>query len=195
MTGSSDAAARQAQRQPVPAGREPEPWLRGTLTAIPPVQRAVIHALELAGEDLRLWGGSLTAEEFYRRPYGLPPVSFHLRHISGSLDRFFTYAQGAALSAVQLAALAGEMDGPGEQEAALDEFQASLRRAAEYLRESAGRDLSEPVKIGRKELPSTLGGLLVHAADHTQRHAGQAVTTAKLLLAMRSAPGIGTTKY
>jgi len=35
-------------------------------------------------------------------------------------------------------------------------------------------------------LPTTVGGLLVHVADHTQRHVGQAVTTAKIVVAQRA---------
>src|SRR5438270_10205565 len=62
-----------------------EPWLRGTLKQIPAVQRAVIHALELAAEDLRRWCGSLTDDQMNTRPFGLPAVAFHLRHISRSL--------------------------------------------------------------------------------------------------------------
>jgi hypothetical protein len=39
--------------------------------------------------------------------------------------------------------------------------------------------------VGREKLPSTVGGLLVHCAEHTQRHVGQAVTTAKVVVGMR----------
>jgi uncharacterized damage-inducible protein DinB len=31
-----------------------------------------------------------------------------------------------------------------------------------------------------------MGGALIHVADHTQRHTGQVVTTAKVLKAMRN---------
>ncbi|HEY8669700.1 MAG TPA: DinB family protein, partial [Terriglobales bacterium] len=72
----------------------PEPWLRGTLTDVPPVQRAVLHALEMAKEDLDRWCGELTAEEFNARPAAVAPVAFHIRHIARSLDRLLTYAEG-----------------------------------------------------------------------------------------------------
>jgi uncharacterized damage-inducible protein DinB len=39
--------------------------------------------------------------------------------------------------------------------------------------------------VGRMMLPTTVGSLLVHCAEHTQRHLGQAITTAKVLMAMR----------
>jgi hypothetical protein len=35
--------------------------------------------------------------------------------------------------------------------------------------------------VGRAQLPSTVLGLLFHAAEHTQRHVGQLTTTAKAL--------------
>jgi hypothetical protein len=35
-------------------------------------------------------------------------------------------------------------------------------------------------EVGRARLPSTVIGLLFHAAEHTQRHAGQALTTKRM---------------
>src|SRR5260221_9269366 len=72
----------------------PEPWLRGTLTDIPPVQRAVLHALELAKEDLERWCGALSDEELNARPGEIAPIAFHIRHIGRSTDRLLTYAEG-----------------------------------------------------------------------------------------------------
>src|SRR5258708_22213348 len=83
----------------------PEPWLRGTLTDIPPIQRAVLHALELAQEDLERWCGSLNDEELNTSPDEIAPVAFHLRHIARSLDRLLTYAEGKQLAAEQIASL------------------------------------------------------------------------------------------
>jgi hypothetical protein len=40
--------------------------------------------------------------------------------------------------------------------------------------------------VGLKKLPTTVGGLLVHIADHAQRHVGQAITTAKIVNAHES---------
>jgi hypothetical protein len=45
--------------------------------------------------------------------------------------------------------------------------------------------LEEQRFVGAQRLPTSLGGLLVHVADHTQRHVGQAVTTAKVVMARR----------
>ena len=72
---------------------QPEPWLRGTLTDVPAVHRAVLHALELAHEDLNRWCGGLTDEQLNAQHFGLAPVAFHIRHIAGSIDRLLTYAE------------------------------------------------------------------------------------------------------
>jgi hypothetical protein len=36
-------------------------------------------------------------------------------------------------------------------------------------------------QVGRAQLPSTVLGLLFHAAEHAQRHVGQLVTTSKVI--------------
>lgn len=167
----------------------PEPWLRGTLTEVPAVIRAVLHALELAREDAERWCGELTGLELNTRPMGLAPVAFHLRHISGSGDRLLTYAEGSELNEEQLAELKREAEPAGAlPRTALREFRDSMERAAERIRAFAGTDLEVARFVGRKRLPTSVGGLLVHVADHTQRHTGQMVTTAKLVRAATS-PG------
>ena len=165
----------------------PEPWLRGTLTEVPAVIRAVLHALELAREDAERWCGDMTGLELNARPKGLSPVAFHLRHISGSVDRLLTYAEGRELSEQQLAELKRETEPVGAlPRTLLREFAGSMERAAERIRAFAGANLEEERHVGRKRLPTTVGALLVHVADHTQRHIGQMVTTAKLVRGLSS---------
>jgi uncharacterized damage-inducible protein DinB len=60
-----------------------------------------------------------------------------------------------------------------------------LEASAIRVRELAKADLEERRTVGKKALPTTVGGLLVHVADHTQRHVGQAITTAKIIIARR----------
>jgi uncharacterized damage-inducible protein DinB len=163
----------------------PEPWLRGTLTEVSAVPRAVLHALELADEDLRKWGASLSDAELNAQPHGLPSIGFQLRHIARSIDRLLTYAEGNLLSGEQLDALQRESQPGASAQALFDELSASLTMAAARIRALAKSDLEQPRSVGKKALPTTLGGLLVHVADHTQRHVGQAITTAKILLAER----------
>jgi hypothetical protein len=88
-----------------------EPWLRGTLSDVPVVQRALLHSLQMAQEDTAKWCGGLDDRELHARPFNLPSVAFQLRHIARSLDRFCCYAEGTPLSPEQFAALASEMDG------------------------------------------------------------------------------------
>lgn len=165
--------------------QQPEPWLRGTLTEIPAVIRAVAHALELAHEDAERWCGDLTGVEVNARPAGLPSIAFQLRHISGSADRLLTYAEGRALSQEQMAELAREAEG-AMPHVLLREFGRSMEGMRERVRGFIGADLEAERFVGRLRLSTTLGGLLVHVAEHTQRHVGQMVTTAKVVKATRA---------
>jgi uncharacterized damage-inducible protein DinB len=165
--------------------RVPEPWLRGTLTGVSAVHRGVLHALELAGEDLEHWCGPLSDEQLNKTIADIAPVAFHLRHIARSLDRLLTYAEGKALNEQQLSALRSELSSLDSRGQLLTELAAALDSGALRVRELARVSLEEPRVVGQKKLPSTVGGLLVHIADHTQRHVGQAITTAKLVRAQR----------
>jgi uncharacterized damage-inducible protein DinB len=163
-----------------------EPWLRGTLSEVSAVARGVLHALELAHEDVTKWCGGLTDAELNARPLGLPSVAFQLRHIARSLDRLLTYAEGLQLSAEQVAALKSEMDESASRDGLFAEFGEAIRSSKARVRALALIDPELARGVGKKELPTTVGGLLVHVADHTQRHVGQAITTAKVVVAMRS---------
>jgi uncharacterized damage-inducible protein DinB len=161
----------------------PEPWLRGTLTEVSSVQRAVLHALVLAQEDLEVWCGGFSDAELNARPAGLAPIAFHLRHIARSLDRLLTYAEGRQLDSEQIAAMKTEMDSGAVHKVLFSELTSALERSAKRIRAIDPASLDDPRTVGRKQLPTSVGGLLVHVADHTQRHVGQAVTTAKVVTA------------
>ena len=162
-----------------------EPWLRGTHTDVPAVGRAVLHALDLALDDLTKWTEGLTDAEVHSQPLGLPTVAFHLRHIARSTDRLLSYAEGNQLSSEQLAALKGEQSGEESLAALLAEVEVSFSNAADRVRVLATANFDTFRVVGRKQLPTSIGGALIHVADHTQRHTGQVVTTAKVLKAMR----------
>jgi uncharacterized damage-inducible protein DinB len=164
---------------------QPEPWLRGTLTDVPAVQRAVLHALELAREDLERWCDGLSDEELNARPGGIAPVAFHLRHIPRSADRLLTYAEGAQLNAEQMAAMKSELAPGATRNELLAELVVAFSKSARRIRPFSQSRLEEQRRVGRKQLPTTVGGLLIHVADHTQRHVGQAITTAKIVIAQR----------
>lgn len=166
-----------------------EPWLRGTHTDVPAAGRAVLHAIELSLDDLTKWTAGLTDAEVHSAPLGLTPISFHLRHIARSVDRILTYAEGGQLSQEQLAALKAEQDREGKQETLaelLAAVEVAFSDAADRIRVLATADLNTPRFVGRKKLPTSIGGAMIHVADHTLRHTGQVVTTAKVLNALRA---------
>jgi hypothetical protein len=167
-----------------------EPWLSGTHADVPAVGRAVLHALDLALDDITKWTEGLTDLEVHTLPLGLPPVAFHLRHIARSVDRLLTYAEGNQLSHEQLTLLKSEQIGPEHDEretlaALIAEVEISFSNAAGRICTLATADFNTFRGVGRKQLPTSIGGALIHVADHTQRHAGQVVTTAKALKALR----------
>jgi len=163
-----------------------EPWLRGTHSDVPPVARAVLHALELAGDDAQRWTEGLSDVDIHKQPLGLTSVAGQLRHIAGSIDRLLTYAEGRQLSEQQLTCMKAEQSGSETREELLTRLQAALDQAADRVRALSSADLNTERRVGRKNLPTTLGGALIHVADHTQRHVGQLVTTAKLVKALRT---------
>lgn len=166
--------------------RQPEPWLRGSLTDVPAIPRAVLHALELAREDLNKWCADLTEGDLNARPAGMASVAFHIRHIGGSIDRLLTYAEGHALSEQQIAELRRELEAKTSKEDLFADLEAACNSGAQRIRALAGANFEDARGVGNKRLPTTLGGLLVHVADHTQRHVGQAITTAKIVRAQRA---------
>jgi uncharacterized damage-inducible protein DinB len=169
------------EKQRMPENPLPEPWLRGTLNEVPSLQRAVLHALELAREDLERWCDGLTDDELNLRPAGLAPVAFHLRHIARSMDRLLTYAEGRQLSPEQIAVMKTELAPGATRNELLAELVVAFSKNAKRIRSFSPQQFEEVRKVGKKELPTSVGGLLVHVADHTQRHVGQAITTVKIV--------------
>jgi uncharacterized damage-inducible protein DinB len=166
------------------AEQKPEPWLRGTHTDVDVVSRAVLHALELAREDLARRCEPLDEAELQSEPFGLPSVGFQLRHIARSLDRLMTYVEGRGLIETQFLALRQEHQANGNP---LVEADAGIRLAIDRLLAVTPEQFHEARGVGRALLPATVAGLLIHIAEHTQRHVGQAITTAKVVLALREA--------
>ena len=163
---------------------QPEPWLRGPVEGIPPLLMPVAHALVLAREDVAAALAGLAADALWSRPGGAASAGFHAMHLAGSLDRLFTYARGEQLGDQQLAALAREQS-PGEPPPSARELvhlvETTVEKALAQLRATDPATLLEVCEVGRQRLPSNVLGLLFHAAEHTQRHVGQVVTTAKIV--------------
>ena len=159
----------------------PEPWLRGPVPGLDPAIAPILYAFEQAREDIARYTEGLTADQIWARPYDLPSIGFHFRHIAGSTDRLTTYLRGDQLSEQQMASLRAESDPGVSREALLAELDSAFRAAGRIVRGLRVERLNEPRAVGRKRLPTTVIGLLTHIAEHTQRHAGQAITTAKLV--------------
>lgn len=161
----------------------PEVWLRGPVEGVHPALMPAAHALLQVVEDLERVAGGLSGAEIRATPNGAASIAFHLRHIAGSIDRLTTYARGEALSHTQRATLLSEKElADGKEPPALVEAVVdAVHRAIEQIRATPAASLFEPRKVGKAGLPSTVIGLLFHAAEHAQRHTGQVVTTARIV--------------
>ena len=158
-----------------------EVWLRGPVAGVPALLQPVAHALLQAREEVQTYTQDFSEQQLWEQPAGVASVGFHLQHLHGILDRLTTYARGESLTAEQRRALQAE----GEANASLNElltaFSDQIDRTLEQLRSTPETILAEPRRVGRQQLPSTVLGLLFHAAEHTQRHVGQLLVTVRIL--------------
>jgi uncharacterized damage-inducible protein DinB len=165
----------------------PEPWLRGPVPGIPSLLQPAAHAFIMSREDVTTALTGMPVEQLWLEPGGAASLGFHVFHLSGSTDRLLTYARGESLSPPQRDILA--------QERALSTVRPALEHlisawhdavaaALEQLASTKDDLLLAPRMVGRAQLPSTVLGLLFHAAEHASRHTGQVVTTAKVVRAL-----------
>jgi uncharacterized damage-inducible protein DinB len=167
---------------------EHEVWLRGPIPDIPPYLQPVAHSLLQCRAEVRATLDGLSREDVWRRPGNAASMGYHVRHAIGSIDRLLTYARGEQLSPAQLMILTGEGnedDGAGSAEELVTAFDDAVDAALMQLRETNEATLLDAREVGRAKLPSTVIGLLFHAAEHAQRHVGQLVTTAKVAMSER----------
>ncbi len=166
------------------AGPPLEPWLRGAMPGIPALLQPAAHALVMALESAEEAVADLTGDEVWATPGGAASVGFHLAHLSGSTDRLLTYARGLSLSADQFSVLQAEQRLDATRPAVeqlVATWRSTVHRALEQIAHTSESDLLQPRTVGRNKLPSNVLGLMFHAAEHAQRHAGQIVTTAKIV--------------
>jgi uncharacterized damage-inducible protein DinB len=165
----------------------PEPWLRGPLPGILSLLQPAAHAFVMSIEDCDRAATGLSHGQLWHEPGEAPSVGFHLRHLAGSTSRLLTYARGEALATVQKAALVAETS-PAAPRPDADEllhlWRQEVDRALAQLAATPDTALLDPRAVGRAQLPSTVLGLLFHAAEHASRHTGQVVTTAKIVRAL-----------
>jgi uncharacterized damage-inducible protein DinB len=161
----------------------PEAWQRGPVAGVPPLLQPVAHALTQAAEDAARYTQDLPQSLLWKRPANLASVGFHLLHIRGVIDRLFTYARGEALSREKLEALTNEKETPASLQVPglVQALSQQVEQAVVQLKNTAESTLTDPRSIGRKQIPTTVAGLLFHAAEHAQRHIGQLLVTARIV--------------
>src|SRR5258708_4396450 len=140
----------------------PEPWMRGPIPGVHPLIAPALYGFQQAREDLAHFTAGLSAEQIWATPHGFGSVGFHLRHLAGSTDRLLTYLRGGQLSDAQIEFLKREHDAGATREELLAEMDAAFQQAEAFARSLDPVTLTDPREVGRKRLPTTVSGLLVH---------------------------------
>ena len=161
-----------------------EAWLRGPIDGVPPLLQPVAHALIQANDEIHAIMSDFPQNKLWEKPAEVASVAFHLQHIPGVLDRLFSYSQALPISNAQLKYLSEEglEDASIKKETLLANLADKISKSIEYLKTVDPVTLLEVRTVGRKKIPSTVLGLLFHAAEHTMRHTGQLLVTARLLI-------------
>jgi uncharacterized damage-inducible protein DinB len=161
-----------------------EAWLAGPLPGISPITMPAAHALIQSRVDLVTHAGMLSIEQAWTEPGGAPSVGFHLRHIAGSIDRLLTYTAGRGLNSEQFRFLSEERiagEPPTDVTQLITAAQSKIDETLKVIRATPDELLFETRTVGRAQLPTKVIGLLFHIAEHTQRHTGQIIATARIV--------------
>lgn len=161
----------------------PEYWLRGKVEGILDLLQPVAHSILQSREEVQVYMKDFPEYLLWEKPAGRASVGFHLLHLSGVLNRLMTYSKGHNLSEEQLEYLKSEgvEDSKIYSEKLIQDFNNNVDEAILYLKTVPETSLTELRRVGRKQLPSTVIGLLFHAAEHTQRHIGQLLVTISIV--------------
>jgi len=160
-----------------------EYWLSGPIPDVPVLLQPAAHALLQSVREVKTYLEGFPEEKLWENPFGRASVGFHLRHITGVLDRMLTYADSNTLTEEQFDFLKNEGNGnhATSSQELINSFEAKVNKALEYFKNTSESILTEERFVGRKKLPSTVTGLLFHAAEHSQRHVGQLLVTVSAL--------------
>lgn len=163
--------------------KQTEVWLRGPIEGFAPLLQPVVHAIKQAQEEIHHLMLDFPSELLWEKPFGMASSGFHLRHIVGVLDRMVVYASGGVLTASQFSYLAseGEANADVTTTTLLENLDRQIDEFLDFLSKTDSDTLTEFRTVGRAQLPSTVGGLLFHAAEHTQRHLGQLLVTVRVV--------------
>lgn len=166
-------------------------WQRGPIENVPGLLQPVAHTLLEVGEEVHIIMEGFPENLLWKRPAGVASPAFHLQHISGVIDRLFTYAQKELLSKEQMHDLSlesAEENNSLSMQQMISNLDKRISVAVEELRATDVETLEEARGVGRKQIPTTLIGLYFHAAEHSMRHVGQLLVTVKIL---KSSNGAG----
>jgi DinB superfamily len=156
--------------------------MRGIVTGMDPVIGHLLRASEHIREDMERAIAPLSIEQLWVRPHGMTPAGFHAKHLAGSTERLSTYLEGRQLSPEQLAAMSAEGAGQESAEQLMAAVRGALTRYEQLVRTLTPEHFGDVREIGRKRLRTTAISLAIHIAEHGQRHAGQAISAAKLAM-------------
>ena len=160
-----------------------EYWLSGPIPDVPALLQPAAHALLQSVREVKRYMSDFPEDKLWRKPFGRASVGFHLKHLTGVLDRLLTYAKEESLMNAQFQYLKNEANGedvPSSQELIVD-FETKVNEALDYFMTISETTLTDERLVGRKKLPTTVIGLLFHAAEHSQRHIGQLLVTVSTL--------------
>ena len=164
------------------ASNLPEVWLRGPVENVPPLLQPLAHTLMQAVEEIQNIMQDFPDELLWKRPAGVASAGFHLQHVAGVIDRLSTYAQDKPLSEEQMTYLQGEgKESSITSSQLVHQFEQKVKEVLQLLQATDETTLTTYRSVGRKALPSTVMGLLFHAAEHTQRHVGQLLVTVRVI--------------
>jgi len=161
-----------------------EVWQRGPSPEFITVLQPIAHALLQAREEINEYMQQFPVELLWLRPANMASVGFHLQHLSGVLDRVFTYARAEKLTDFQFEQLYEEGKDSTEGysiNSLVERFNKQVDLALQQLKYTDEAILGDYRGVGRTGLPSTVIGLLFHAAEHTMRHVGQLMVTAAVV--------------
>ena len=160
----------------------PEVWLRGPVENVPLLLQPVAHALLQATEEIQLLMTGFPDGKLWEMPAGSASPGFHLLHITGVLNRLCTYALAKPLSDTQLVYLKEETIAHDfTTQYLVQQVEQQVQHTIDQLKVTPEASLTEVRTVGRKALPSTVQGLLFHAAEHIMRHLGQLLVTVRML--------------
>lgn len=163
---------------------KPEVWQRGPVEGVPSLLQPAAHAILQAREEVIALMKDFPENSLWIKPAGMASAGFHLQHLSGVLDRLYTYARNEKLNPQQMQQLHDEAISSNENlnvRNLIERFNKQVDTAIVQLKNTDPSTLTEFRGIGRKQIPTTLIGLLFHAAEHTMRHLGQLIVTAKIV--------------